>query len=99
MNERFSSIWHIDRNLSGATTHKQDTHWGSLTPLPRCSRWIQQPQPTRQKCKFVVLTVVIWIYDCLRKIISFLNFLLVQWKTKVNALKWIGPQEDFFLNY
>ena len=26
--------------------HIQDTRWASLTPLQRCSRCIQQPQPT-----------------------------------------------------
>ena len=34
--------------------HTQDTHWGGLTPLQRCSRCILQPQPTRQRLLSVI---------------------------------------------
>ena len=32
--------------------HIQATHWRVLTPLQRCSQWIQQSQPTGQPDKF-----------------------------------------------
>ena len=85
ISKQFSSIWLIDRTLSGATTlgksgpgsdgnkgvlcilkvpvllethhqivlfHIQDTHYGSFTPLQRCSQCILQPHPTGPLNKF-----------------------------------------------
>ena len=114
-----SSIWPINRTLSGATIpgqsrpgsddnkgvlsipkslsllepyhqiikcHIQDTRWGSLTPLQRSNRYIQQPQPT----EFLLISVLPkqrhWYHFCtnpkflsLIKLLSWYHFQYIYW--------------------